>query len=364
MSLQLSHNPGAARSMRPKLSAPPLGLEEAFQLVSASASRNIHSGGSQLSPARLPLSEALKERVRQIQRRNKPTGHHPLISHCKAFDRVWGEREIASISYEEIEDWVCLRRSEVKDSTIVAQLAQLRKAFDWAVKSGHVSSNPVRLIDLKFQKAGHRSRRLSRAEEVRLRNAYAQCLAECSDLSFVIKWGCAHLEWSAVRFAILTGCRRMEQLQLTAESIEAREVEEGRVEYWLHIRDGKTGPRSIPLHPEAHEIACKWLSLPRPVGSPWVFWPHQVEHRFSLGLRHYNRVFAPICKAAGLVDFHWHDLRRTFACRLIEQEVPIFEVQRLLGHTDPKMTMIYACVEPGRLRDSVLKMWSHECAGQ
>ena len=320
------------------------------------------ASGSESASPRVELSLALAERVRQIQRRNKPTGHHPLISHCNAFANLWGDREIGSIGYEEVEDWVCIRRSEVKDSTIIAQLAQLRKAFDWALKAGHIASNPVTLIDLKFQKAGHRSRRLSRTEEARLRAAYETCLAGITELAFPPKtreWSCEHLEWSAVRFAILTGCRRMEQLQLTDESIEAREGEDGKEEFWLHIRDGKTGPRTIPLHPEAYEIACEWLALPRPKGSRWIFWP-QEERRFKFGIWHYTKVFTPIRKAADLKDFHWHDLRRTFACRLIEQDVPIFEVQRLLGHTNPQMTMRYACVEPSRLRASVLKMWSPE----
>ena len=307
----------------------------------------------------LQLADALAERVRQIKRRNKATGHHPLISHCNAFSKLWGQRDLDSITYEELEDWVCLRRSEVKDSTIIAQLAQLRKAYDWAVKAGHVGCNPVALVDLKFQKPGRRSRRLSRAEEEKLKAAYGACLAGAEGLEFsakILKWDCQALEWSAVRFAILTGCRRMEQLQLTPSSIEVRQGESGE-EYWLHIHDGKTGARTIPLHPEAYEIACRWMRS-GPDEPRWVFWPRQLTNRFGFGLWHYRQVFTPLRKAAGLIDFHWHDLRRTFACRLLEQGVPIFEVQQLLGHTDSKMTMIYACVEPDLLRSSILKMWS------
>ncbi|MCW5867459.1 MAG: site-specific integrase [Candidatus Eremiobacteraeota bacterium] len=306
------------------------------------------------------LSTALAERISQIRRRNKSTGQRSLISHLKLFDKLWGERQIASITTEDLETWACLRREEVKDSTIRAQLSQLSLAFEWAVKAGHVSNNPCSRIDFKFQKAGHRSRRLSRQEEEKLRASYDAHRFPRK----IIVWGCADLEWSAVRFAILTGCRRMEQLQLTEQSIEAREGQDGQAEYWLHIRDGKTGPRSIPMHPEAFEIAQKWLRLPRPTDSPWIFWPQQVADRCDFGMWHYRDVFTPIRKAAGLRDFHWHDLRRTFACRLIDAGVPVFEVQRLLGHTDPKMTMIYACVEPSQLRASVLKMWSPELQNQ
>ncbi len=297
------------------------------------------------------LADILAERVAQVKRRNKPTGHHPLISHCNSWDRLWGSRPVNSITFEELEEWVCQRRSEVKDSTIVAQLAQLRKVFDLAIRSGRTASNPVNLIDMKFAKPGRRSRRLSRQEEQMLQEAYRDALSRGVLRPKAAEW--AALEWSSVRFAVLTGCRRMEQLQLTARSIET--VSGGHL---LHIRDGKTGPRTIPLHPEAYGIAQQWLAQQRPPGSNWIFWPDQTGDRFNFGLRHYRRVFTPLRKAAGLDDLHWHDLRRTFACRLIEQGVPIFEVQQLLGHSDPKMTMIYACVAPEQLRASVMKMWS------
>lgn len=305
------------------------------------------------------LSDVLAARVSQIKRRNKATGHHPLISHCNSWERLWGGRPVNSITFEEIEEWVCQRRSEVKDSTIVAQLAQLRKVFDLAIKSGQANSNPVRLIDMKFGKQGRRARRLSRAEELALREVYSRAVIG-NGIRFPRRTcdsHCTRLEWSAVRFAVLTGCRRMEQLQLTTRSVE--ELPGGPL---LHIRDGKTGPRTIPLHPEAHSIALEWIRQRGPSAADWIFWPNQVDHRFDFGLWHYRKVFTPLRQAAGLVDLHWHDLRRTFACRLIEQGVPIFEVQRLLGHTDPKMTMTYACVEPEQLRASVLKMWSPSSA--
>ena len=136
-----------------------------------------------MSEPAVTLSAALAARVGQIKRRNKATGQHPLISHCNSWKLLWGDRPVNSITYEELEEWVCQRRSEVKDSTIIAQLAQLRKVFDLAIKAGQANANPVRLIDMKFAKPGRRSRRLSRDEEFALRQAYARATA-CEGLSF------------------------------------------------------------------------------------------------------------------------------------------------------------------------------------
>jgi len=47
-------------------------------------------------------------------------------------------------------------------------------------------------------------------------------------------------------------------------------------------------------------------------------------------------------RIAGLRDFRFHDLRHTFASRLIQREVPLKAVQDLLGHADLRMRLRYA----------------------
>lgn len=47
-------------------------------------------------------------------------------------------------------------------------------------------------------------------------------------------------------------------------------------------------------------------------------------------------------RGAGLTDFHFHDLRHTYASWLMMWEVPLATVRNLLGHTSPTMTLRYA----------------------
>ena len=56
---------------------------------------------------------------------------------------------------------------------------------------------------------------------------------------------------------------------------------------------------------------------------------------------------------AGILDCHFHDLRHTFATRLVQSGIDLYKVQRLLGHKSPIMTQRYAHHYPESLRDGV-----------
>jgi site-specific recombinase XerD len=57
-------------------------------------------------------------------------------------------------------------------------------------------------------------------------------------------------------------------------------------------------------------------------------------------------------KRAGLPDVRLHDLRHTFASLLINNGRSIYEVQRLLGHTQIKTTQRYAHLTQETLLDA------------
>lgn len=59
---------------------------------------------------------------------------------------------------------------------------------------------------------------------------------------------------------------------------------------------------------------------------------------------------------AKLVDFHWHDLRHTFASRLTMAGVGLRAVQDALGHKSVAMTVRYSHLAPDFLQDVVDKL--------
>ena len=66
---------------------------------------------------------------------------------------------------------------------------------------------------------------------------------------------------------------------------------------------------------------------------------------------HLRRALRPALTKAGIVNCHFHDLRHTFATRLVQSEVDLYNVQRRLGHKSPMMTQRYAHHYPEGLRD-------------
>jgi site-specific recombinase XerD len=53
---------------------------------------------------------------------------------------------------------------------------------------------------------------------------------------------------------------------------------------------------------------------------------------------------------------HIHSLRHTFASWLVQDGVPLYEVQKLLGHSTITVTEIYAHLQPFQLHSAVNKI--------
>ncbi len=64
---------------------------------------------------------------------------------------------------------------------------------------------------------------------------------------------------------------------------------------------------------------------------------------------HSYRVIARLSKRAGVSLIRFHDLRHTFASNLVMQGKPLYDVQKLLGHSTSAMTERYAHLSPNYL---------------
>ena len=104
--------------------------------------------------------------------------------------------------------------------------------------------------------------------------------------------------------------------------------------------------RTIPLNTEALTV----LATIKPKNATGLVFKSPVTGgRFS----NVKKAWTEVTKAAELPALRWHDLRHDFASQLVMRGVPLFTVQKLLGHANSRMTQRYAKLAPGALADAV-----------
>lgn len=282
----------------------------------------------------MTFSDLIDAAFGEILERSSTTTWSTWASHARAFDQLWGQLPLVDISRQRVLAWVASRKREVRAATVLHQLALLRNLFEVARQNGWASDNPA--CGITVGRTHKRSEWLSEDDEARLKAV------------FVARRESGELEFTQLRFAILTGLRRGEQAFLRPEHLEG-----GRT---IVVPEGKTGTRLVPLHPEALRIAQVWMRVSQEVGSEFVFWPGAVGCRLKFAQNYASRTVKRLLREAELGHLQWRDLRRTFACRLIQKGASIFEVQKLLGHASPNQTLTYCQVGLDQLRDTVLKL--------
>ena len=153
-------------------------------------------------------------------------------------------------------------------------------------------------------------------------------------------------EWPAVALALNTGLRRAELFNLKWKYVDFRTNV-------LTITRTKAGrARRVPMNAVVRDLL---RALPSRLKGDWVF--PSAESKTPRDSQNFmNRLFTPAVKRAGIQDFRWHDLRHTFASRLVMKGVDIRTVQELLGHADIRMTLRYSHLSPAHLLDAVERL--------
>jgi integrase len=140
---------------------------------------------------------------------------------------------------------------------------------------------------------------------------------------------------AAIRMLMYTGCRLGEILSLKWTDVFLKEG-------YLHLKDSKTGEKTIPLNESAKEVLGK---LKQENGNPYVF----VGEKPGTCLTTLKRAWTKIRGLANLKDVRIHDLRHTFASLAIKQGVDLYTVSKLLGHKNIATTTRYAHLEMKQL---------------
>ena len=152
-----------------------------------------------------------------------------------------------------------------------------------------------------------------------------------------------------VIFAVITGMRRGEILNLRWQDVDLqRRVIHIQSNPTFKTKQGKR--RSIPLSDVAYQILIT------------RFGRSTCEYVFSLNNRNIlgnfmTKKFKDYVLLVGLDEkLHFHSLRHTFASWLVQDGVSLYEVQKLLGHSNISVTQVYSHLHPETLHATVNKI--------
>jgi integrase len=155
-----------------------------------------------------------------------------------------------------------------------------------------------------------------------------------------------------VVFLMDTGARLSEATTLTWVDVDLDRKPRAAVRF-METKSGK--PRGVPLSTRVEEMLRR-LKAECPEGENRVFLYRPVgrgglggdetKRGKALPFNHPFGTWDTARKRVGLEDVNLHDLRHTFASRLIMRGVPLLTVSKLLGHHSIQMTMRYAHLAP------------------
>jgi len=133
--------------------------------------------------------------------------------------------------------------------------------------------------------------------------------------------------------ALNTGMRKGEILSLKWDNVDLRHG-------FILLDVTKNGERrEIPIN---RTLKATLQAITRRLDVPYVFFDQNIGKAYQ----DVKRSFKTALRRTGIKDFHFHDLRHTFASHLVMAGVDITTVKELLGHKTLIMTLRYSHFAP------------------
>jgi integrase len=150
-----------------------------------------------------------------------------------------------------------------------------------------------------------------------------------------------------VLLALNTGLRRGELLQL-----QWRDIDLPRKMLTVRGEGAKTGQtRHVPLNSQIRDVLTAWRD---PNAEPdWVVFSGSTA---TVPLTEARKAWGRLLRSARIASFRFHDLRHSFASKLVMAGVDLNTVRELLGHQKIAMTLRYAHLAPEHKAEAVERL--------
>ena len=273
------------------------------------------------------VNELLDRYLRDHSKPNKaPLTHYRDQSLSAHLKDAFGSYTLVQVRPSLITEYKARRRAKgASPKSINNELTLLSHAFTLAMKEWEwVMDNPVQRVSR--EKVDNQIERwLTLEEEQRLLDASPLWLREI------------------IVFAIHTGLRQGEILDLQWPLVDLFRRTITLLKQKNRCKD------TLPLNGTALDV-LKARARVRSTKTDYVFF-NGAENRMDA--RNLLRAFYPVMKKARIEKFRFHDLRHTFATRLVQAGVDLYAVQKLGRWKTVSMVMRYAHHYPESLRPGI-----------
>lgn len=257
----------------------------------------------------IAFSEVLLRYAKGLKRKNPDQFMDKNRYRIKFLADRFRDCNVSDLTYRTIQEFVDERLESVSSGTVLKDVAYIKAAINKARReelTDFVPNFP------RIKPSQPRNRWLTYEEEDRL-----------------VKAAAPHLK-PIIRFAVDTGGRRSELLRLDWRYVD---MANRRVTF-VKTKNGED--RTVRLC----ERACETLAAlgPKDTGPVFTYG--------GKALTGFKSSFDRAREKAGIEDFRFHDLRHTFASRLVQGGVPLYNVMHLTGHKSLEMVQRYAHLAP------------------
>lgn len=242
-------------------------------------------------------------------------------------EREFGHLRLDQITLEQAQSFHTglLKKSNLAPATANHTVKLLRHVLNVAVSWDLIEKNPVARIALA--KENNAIERYMNEDEL-------------ARLLMVLRTDPARNACNVALLLLATGVRLNEALTAAWENVEI----ENRL-WRIPAANSKSGTvRSVPLNEAALEVLEKLPTLGK---SQWLFVNPRGER-----LKYIHACWNRLRRKAGLPHLRLHDLRHQYASFLVNSGRTLYEVQAILGHSDPVVTQRYAHLSTKALQDA------------
>lgn len=234
------------------------------------------------------------------------------LTSMRRLEGEFKDKNLHEITQEQVEKYRIKRKEEVGVCSVNREIALLKHIYTKAIEWEKVTDNPTKRVKVRLNEEIQRVRFLMPEEIQRL-------LSHCPDNLRPI-----------VTVALHTGMRREEILSLKWTQVNL-------ITGIIHLDKTKNHEsRNIKMNVTVRSTLSQIEH-----GSEFVFCKPDGSRYSKL-----PGPFEGVVKKAGIENFHFHDLRHTFASTLVMAGKDILVIQKLLGHKKLDMTLRYAHLAP------------------